>query len=792
MSNENFITEVDVLDEAKDNFLTYSEEVLTDRAVPSAEDGLLSVQRKIIWTIESVLKMTNSSKYKKSASLVGSTLSTAYFHGDSSCYGAMCKMAQSYLMRYPLIDGDGNFGTQEGNGMEAASRYTNARPSKYADLMMNDFNKNVVPLKETYNGEYMEPVVLPSLFPNALVNGLQTIAIGLAHNSLPNNLTEVCNAIIRYIENGNNITIDELLSIMPGPDFPLENVIINKNDIRAAFETGKSKVSLKVRGIYEIKGNKIIFTTIPYRTYRNKIKEQINNNIDELDKYIADFDDESNLGKNKLIFTVKAGIDPEEAVMKLFELTDLQTTLSYNMNYIVNGTPKLCSMIDLIHAYVEHQTSVLIKAAEYDKNKAEARKHIIEGLLIAIEDIDTAIKIIKSSNDKNTAAAALIEHFDIDDEQAKAILDMKLVRLTKLNKDDLLKELNEKIRIIKECTEIITNEDYRSKKLIDKISVMRDKYGDKRRTQLLQLNITYDKDTASAIIPEDVVVIMTKNGNIKRIPKKNFKTQRRNGKGVKTLDDALIGSVSTNTIDSLMLFSNKGKMYKLSVDKIPSGTNASKGTNIATLIKIDNGENITTIAAASVKDSNKYVVFFTKKGMIKKTSFDEYSNIKKTTGIQAIKIRDDDELVNVDFLNDEQIVVVTKEGRAIKFDTTEIAPIGRYAVGVKAINLKDDDEILNGIILKDDSPLAIFTADGGGKRISLSDIPLQRRAGVGIYVHRNGNLINALQVKNNDNLLIVGSPNSICIQVKDIPVHQKDAACLKIIKDSTIDKVVRL
>ena len=722
MSNENFITEVDVLDEAKDNFLTYSEEVLTDRAVPSAEDGLLSVQRKIIWTIESVLKMTNSSKYKKSASLVGSTLSTAYFHGDSSCYGAMCKMAQSYLMRYPLIDGDGNFGTQEGNGMEAASRYTNARPSKYADLMMNDFNKNVVPLKETYNGEYMEPVVLPSLFPNALVNGLQTIAIGLAHNSLPNNLTEVCNAIIRYIENGNNITIDELLSIMPGPDFPLENVIINKNDIRAAFETGKSKVSLKVRGIYEIKGNKIIFTTIPYRTYRNKIKEQINNNIDELDKYIADFDDESNLGKNKLIFTVKAGIDPEEAVMKLFELTDLQTTLSYNMNYIVNGTPKLCSMIDLIHAYVEHQTSVLIKAAEYDKNKAEARKHIIEGLLIAIEDIDTAIKIIKSSNDKNTAAAALIEHFDIDDEQAKAILDMKLVRLTKLNKDDLLKELNEKIRIIKECTEIITNEDYRSKKLIDKISVMRDKYGDKRRTQLLQLNITYDKDTASAIIPEDVVVIMTKNGNIKRIPKKNFKTQRRNGKGVKTLDDALIGSVSTNTIDSLMLFSNKGKMYKLSVDKIPSGTNASKGTNIATLIKIDNGENITTIAAASVKDSNKYVVFFTKKGMIKKTSFDEYSNIKKTTGIQAIKIRDDDELVNVDFLNDEQIVVVTKEGRAIKFDTTEIAPIGRYAVGVKAINLKDDDEILNGIILKDDSPLAIFTADGGGKRISLSDI----------------------------------------------------------------------
>jgi DNA gyrase subunit A len=385
--------------------------------------------------------MNNKSKTKKSASIVGSTLASSYFHGDASCYGALCKMAQPYLMRYPLIEGQGSLGTQEANGMQASSRYTEAKPSQYADLMMNDFKKNVVPTVETYNGEYMEPVVLPSIFPNAIVNGREAIGISMSHNSLPANLTEVCDGIVAFIKSSENITLDELMSHIKGPDFPLGGTVINSRDIKEAYRTGHSKVSLKVRGDYEIKGQDIIFTSIPYRTYRNKIKEQITKNIDELDGVIEDFNDESSLGNNRLIFTVKKGVNPENAVNKLFAYTDLQTTLSYNMNFIVNGTPKLCSLIDLIKAYVNHQNNVMIKAAEFDKEKAEARAHILEGLLLAVDKIDEVIKIIKSSENKATAAQSLMSFLSIDEIQANAILDMKLARLTKINKQELVDEL---------------------------------------------------------------------------------------------------------------------------------------------------------------------------------------------------------------------------------------------------------------------------------------------------------------------------------------------------------------
>ena len=314
---------------------------------------------------------------------------------DQACYGVLCKMSQDYLMRYPLIEGQGSLGTQESNDMVASSRYTEAKPSKYADLMMNDFKKNVVPLKETYNGEFMEPVVLPAIFPNAIVNGRQAIGISMSHNSLPHNLSEVCDAIVAYIRKGAPLTIEEVLTYIKGPDFPLHNIIINSKDIKSAFETGHSTISLKVRGHYSITGRKIIFDTIPYRTYRNKIREQINKNVAELSEYIEDFDDESNLGKNRLVFTVKKDINPEQVVLKLFALTDLQTSLSYNMNYIVNGTPKLCSMMDLIKVYVDHQIDVLLAATKYDKLKAEQRAHIIEGLLIVIKNIEGLKKIIE-------------------------------------------------------------------------------------------------------------------------------------------------------------------------------------------------------------------------------------------------------------------------------------------------------------------------------------------------------------------------------------------------------------
>lgn len=792
---ENFITEVDICDESKESFLTYSSEVLTDRATPAAEDGLLSAQRKILWTMEDYLKMDSKGKTKKCNAIVGSTLATSYFHGDISCYGVLCKMSQEYLMRYPLIKGQGSLGTQENNDMVASSRYTEAKPAIYADLMMNDFKKNVVPLKETYNGEFMEPVVLPSLFPNAICNGRQAIGISMSHNSLPHNLSEVCDAIVAYINN-NNLTIDELMTYMKGPDFPLENVIINSKDIKTAFATGHSATSLKVRGVYNVKGQIITFTTIPYRTYRNKIKEQIEKNVDVFKDLLDDFNDESSLGKNKLVFTVKKGVNPEKVVNKLFALTDLQTTLSYNMNYIVNGTPKMCSMIDLIKAYVQHQTNVLLASTAYDKDKAEKRKHILEGLLLIISSIDKAIALIRSSLNSAEAQSKLIAEFNIDEIQAKAVLDMKLARLTKLDKNDLVKELEEKKLIIVECNKIINDESYRNSKLIDKIVALKNKYGDERRTQLLDIEVPKEEKEKAMIVPVDVVVVTTQSGDIKRIPKSSFRVQKRNGKGVKTLSDAILSTVSTNTVDTLLIFTNKGKMYRLLVDKIPEGTNASKGINIASLISLDDDEKVEVISSIADSNKYKYVVFFTKNGLIKKTELSEYINTKKTTGIQAIKFKERDSLANVDFLNDEEVIVITQNGMSIRFETNAINATGRASSGVKAISLKEGDVVLKGLVIKDEKEdILLVTSNGLCKKIKISDFTSQGRGGKGVICYKlvsGATVVGATAVNSDSTVLVVGKPNSICVTVGDVQTSSKDAQGVKIISNSSLQTIVRL
>lgn len=787
----NFITDIDILDEAKDNFLTYSSEVLTDRAIPAAEDGLLSAQRKLLWTMEDYLKMNNKSKTKKCNAIVGSTLATSYFHGDQACYGVLCKMSQDYLMRYPLIEGQGSLGTQESNDMVASSRYTEAKPSKYADLMMNDFKKNVVPLKETYNGEFMEPVVLPAIFPNAIVNGRQAIGISMSHNSLPHNLSEVCDAIVAYIRKGAPLTIEEVLTYIKGPDFPLHNIIINSKDIKSAFETGHSTISLKVRGHYSITGRKIIFDTIPYRTYRNKIREQINKNVAELSEYIEDFDDESNLGKNRLVFTVKKDINPEQAVLKLFALTDLQTSLSYNMNYIVNGTPKLCSMMDLIKAYVDHQTNVLLAATKYDKLKAEQRAHIIEGLLIVIKNIDRAIELIKNAADKNEAADKLINEFNLDEKQAEAVLNMKLSSLTRLDKNSLLKELEQKKNIIENCNKIIFDKSYRDNILIGKILEMKKKYGDARRTELLNIELPKEEKEVETVIPEDVVIIMSKSGNIKKIPKKNFKVQRRNGAGIKSLDDAILDTISTNTIDTLLAFSNKGKMYRILVDKIPNGTNVSKGEYIGSLIKLDTDEQITAITSLNKKDNSKYAIFITQNGLVKKTSMKEYLEGKRTTGIQAIKIKEGDSLIDVFLMNDEDIILITKNGMSIRFNTENISATGRATSGVKAIKLNENDSVVAGVLPKDNQYLAIFTKTGYGKKTDLKEYTLQTRGGKGILTSKE-EVVGAATLNNSDRVLILGKNKSICIKVEDIPLLSRTSLGNIMIKNNQIIKVTKL
>lgn len=760
------ITEVDILDEAKDNFLTYAEEVLTDRAIPAAEDGLLSAQRKILWTMESYLKMDNKSKTKKCNAIIGSTLATSYFHGDIACYGVLRKMAQEFLMRYPLVTGQGQLGTQENNDMFSSSRYTEAKPSKFTDLMMNDFSKNVVPTKETYNGEFQEPIILPSLFPNAICNGRQAIGISMAHNSAPHNLTEVCNAAIALIEKG-ELTIDEVLSYIPGPDFPLGGTVLNIKDVRAAFASGKSNISLKIQGDYEINGQDIIFTSIPYRTYRNKIKEQIEKNIDVLSELIDDFDDESNIGQNKLVFHVKDGVSVSKALNKLFLLTDLQSTLSYNMNYIVNGTPKLCSMVDLLHAYVDHQEEVLVNATTFDKEKAEARAHILEGLITAVDKIDEVIALIKQSAGRADARTKLMDFLSVDEVQANAILDMKLGKLTRIDKEELVNELKEKKEFIAKCIEILTNKEVRNKVLISKITQLRDTYGDARRTKLLNTDIPKQEKEVVVVEPKDCVVIVTKKNTIKRIDAKNFKAQKRNTTGVKT-GDIVLFSQKTNTQDTLMVFSSKGKMYRVLVDNIPEGTNASNGTPISTLIEFENGEKPMAFTTMTRDTDKKFIFFATKNGTIKKVPLDEYDKMKRT-GIIAISFKDGDELADVTFINQEQMLLVTKNGMAIRFGTAEMPISSRTAQGVKGMKLNDGDSVIAALPIVDPVDyLAIVSKNGLGKKMQIDELTLQNRGGKGLLCYK-GEIAGAEIIKESDNLLINGDKSSIVISGKDIP-----------------------
>ena len=787
------ITNVDILDEAKECFLVYAEEVLTDRAIPAAEDGLLSSQRKILWTMEDYLKMNNKSKTKKCNAIIGSTLATSYYHGDAACYGVLSKMSQEFLMRYPLIHGQGGLGTQESNDMVASSRYTEAKPSKFADLMMIDYGKNVVPTKETYNGEYMEPVVLPGLFPNALCNGKQAIGVSMAHNSLPHNLTEVCNAIIHYIEN-EGITIDELMSYIPGPDFPLDNIIINQKDVKSALKTGHSSTSLKVRGRYMIDKDKIIFTSIPYRTYRDKIREQITKNIDEFDKIIDDFNDESSLGENRLIFKVKAGVDPGRAVLTIFKLTDLQTTVSYNMNYIVNGTPKLCSMIDLIEAYYKHQTSVLLNSTMFDKDKAEKRLHILQGLKLAVDKIDAVIALIRGSNDKSSARTGLMKLLNVTETQANAILDMKLSRLTKLDAESIDVEIAEKQAIIDFCNKIIEDKKFRDTELIKKITEMKNKYGDARRTELLNIEIPKEEKEIEAIKPKDVVVVVTKNGNIKKIPQSSFKVQKRNGAGVKTQEDITMNVVKTNTIDHMLIFTDIGKMYKLLVDDIPDGTNSSKGVSIKSLVPaISGSEKISLVISLERYGENKSLIFATKQGNIKKTSLKEYKDFKRKTGVIAIKLREGDSVADIDLGSDEDAILITKKGMSVRMKLTDVPFGSRATMGVKGIKLDEDDEVVSLIVIKDAvNYIGVAYTDGCGKKVSINEFTVQGRGGKGVQIAKDKEVVGAISLNDEDNILICTNAKGICITCADLPTLGRQASGNKLIKDGKIVSIARV
>lgn len=725
------------------------------------------------------LKMDSSSKTKKCQSIVGSTLLTSYFHGDQACYGVLVKMAQPFLMRYPLVDGQGALGTQESNDMVASSRYTEAKPSSYADLMMENFKKNAVPLKRTYNDEFDEPVVLPAGFPNALCNGKQTIAIGLSHNSLPNNLSEICDGLVAYMQN-EDITLDEIMYYVPGPDFPCGGVVINSSDIREAFATGKSKVSLKVRGDYTVEGNKIIFTSIPYRTYRNNIKEQMVKNLEELETVIADYADESNLGKIKIIFKVKTGVDPQAAVNKLFKLTDLQTTLSYNMNYIVNGTPKLCSIKDLMKAYVQHQESVLLNVTYFDKDKAEKRIHVLKGILAAIDKIDDVIQLIKTAANKSDARTKLIGFLGITETQANAILDMKLSRLTKLDKDELTQELKDKQEFVAECNKIIDSHSLRLEKLIVKIQALKKKYGDARRTQLLQIEIPKETKTKEAPPAESCAISVTIDNAVKRSSKQS------KSKNVLVLNE------NTDTYDTLSVFTTAGQMYNIPVTAIPEGAAAAKGVNAGMLIENMQGVPVFYVLKSQLAKMDK-LLFVTAQGQVKFVKASEYESSRKG-GIIATKLREGDEVATVLPAANEDVELITEQAMSIHIRNADVPTQSRTTQGVKGIRLAEGDKVHQALVIPETNiGLVVVSKDGHAKRVPVSEIGAQGRGGKGVSLLPKDDFAGAVfATREEDKITVVMTSTTKSEAARAIPVQSRVSGGIQLVKPiGTIVKVVK-
>lgn len=774
----------ELIHELSSNFIEYAASVNLDRAIPDARSGLKPVARRILWGAYDSGYTSNKS-YVKCGLIVGDVMGHWHPHGDSSIYGALVHMSQPWVMRYPLIDFHGNMGNISGDG-PAAYRYTNARLSKLAeDGMLNGLKKKVVDFVPNYDENMDEPLTLPAVFPNLLCNPNTGIGVAMACQWLPHNLNEVGQSIIDYMEGKE--------PNLPGPDFPTGGIVINKKDIPAIMRTGRG--SVKVRGKYKIEKNNIIFYEIPYGITLENLLKEIGEVCDNKEiEGISEVRDESNKKGMRIVIECQRNVNIDSIVKKLFAKTNLQTSLSYNQVALVNKTPVELNLVDCIKIYIEHNIECIKREAKFDLNKALSRLEIVDGLLKALEDIDNVIAVIKKSKSSADAVNNLITVYNLTENQAKAIVDMKLGKLAGLEKVELQNEKTELDNSVDKLNALINSENEQKELLKSKLLNIMKRYGDARRTEITQIDITPETKEIETVTPEDVVVVLSRTGEIKRVPAKSFKVQRKNGKGAKSADDAILDVISTNTIDTLMLFTNKGRMFRMLVDTIPSTTNAGKGVRVGSLISLESNESVMAITSLYRKSTAKYVVFFTKNGTIKKTALEEYTKMKKSTGVPAIKLADGDAIANVTFLNDEEVILLTKSGMAIHFNTDSIAAIGRVTVGVRAIKLMDGDEVLVGLpVHKSTDCVAVFTQDGMAKKMRIQDFTLQARGGKGVkYCKVDDIIIGAAMVSDEDNLLLIGKPNTICISAKDIPTYDRLAGGNVMIKNSTINSVVKL
>ena len=796
------IIERDIEDEMKTAYIDYAMSVIVSRALPVVRDGLKPVHRRILYTMYED-GLTSDKPYRKSATTVGDVLGRYHPHGDSSVYDAMVRMAQTFSLRYPLIDGHGNFGSIDGDGA-AAYRYTEARMSKIAEIMLTDIEKNTVDFMPNFDDRLQEPTVLPAKIPALLVNGSSGIAVGMATNIPPHNLTEVINGIIKIIDD-DNVTDEQLMQIIKGPDFPTGGMILGREAIKQAYTTGKGKITVRAEAEIEEMSNgkqKIIVTSLPYQVNKAKLIENIANLVKEKRiEGISELRDESDRENAvRIHIGLKKDANARVVLNQLYKNTQMQDTFGVIMLALVDGQPRILTLRQCLDYYIDHRKGVILRRTQFELDKALARAHILEGLKIALDNIDEVINIIRSSYDD--AKERLMERFGLSDIQAQAILDMRLKTLSGLQREKIEEEYNELMKLIAHLREILGSEKLVFEIIKEELTEVKEKYGDERLTKIVAAEGEFNEE--DLIKEEQMVVALTHFGYIKRMPIDTYRSQKRGGKGISGIstreEDFVKQIFTTSTHDTVLFFSNKGKLYRLRGYEIPEAGRTAKGTAIVNLLSLDAGEKISAVIPISDFEDSKYLLMATKNGLIKKTPLQEYNSSRKT-GLLAITLKDDDELIDVRLTDgQDNVVLVTEKGLCITFDEKDVRPVGRSAQGVLGIRLDEDDTVIGmESILSNNKGVTLLaiTENGFGKRTELDEYRVQNRGGRGVITYKitpkTGNIVGIRMAKEDDDvMLITNSGTIIRINVKDVSILGRATQGVTLMRTNENEKVVSI
>ena len=803
LEDKSRVLQIDIEDEMKKSYIDYAMSVIVGRALPDVRDGLKPVHRRILYAMNE-LGLSPDKPHRKSARIVGDVLGKYHPHGDSSVYDAMVRMAQDFSTRYLLVDGHGNFGSVDGDGA-AAMRYTEARLSKLAVELLRDIGKETVDFAPNFDETLKEPVVLPSRFPNLLVNGSNGIAVGMATSIPPHNLTEVIDATVKMIDD-EETTIEDLIKIVKGPDFPTGATIMGKEDIKEAYRTGQGKVIIRsdVEIEQSAKGKtQIIVNQIPYQVNKAKLIEKIAELVrDKKIEGISDLRDESDRTGMRIVIELKRDANANVVLNKLYKHTQMQDTFSVIMIALVNGEPKILNLYELIYHYLQHQKDVVTRRTQYDLAKAEDRAHILEGLKIALDHIDAVIQLIRSSANVHEAKAGLMEKFHLSEKQAQAILDMRLQRLTGLEREKIEAEYEELIKLINQYREILANERLLLNIIREELLEIKEAYGDERRTKIAAAADEIDME--DLIDEEEVAITLTHFGYIKRLPANTYKSQKRGGKGITALttreEDFVETLLTTSTHHYILFFTSMGRAYRLKAYEIPEAKRQAKGTAIVNLLQLQPNEKITAIIPIKEFESNKFLVLSTKMGIIKKTELSQFDTSRKA-GLVAMGLRDDDELISVKLTDgSREIIMATRKGISIRFDEKDVRDMGRSAMGVKAISLSEDDYVVAMELVEEGNDLLVVSENGFGKRTPLEEYRLQSRGGKGIITYntkgKKGMLVGAKVVNDQEEIMMISSDGVIIRlavgQVSKTGRNTQGVTLMKMDKDTKIVSIARV